>query len=393
MWEAVLNVVNFICNGLDQGYSGVAGLFLDFSKAFDIVDHDILLKKLLYYGVCGKELLLFKSYLTNRVQYVTISGEKSNSARVEHGVPQGSCLGPLLFSIYLNDLVNLNLAGRLYMFADDICLFYPYKNELVLKTAIERDVSFIFEFARINKLVLNASKTKLIRFRPNSYNVDSTFNVFVDGNIVNEVNEVKYLGVTLQSNLSWDSHICNVKSKIAPAIGILYKMKYVLDTKTKLMLYQALIQSHVNYLAIIYGYKNTNTLKTLQCMQNKALKTIYNLPLTHPTVSLYTDTCGTVLPVHALQQYQLLVCVYKTLNKIGYHMIEFSRNQTVFNTRNRHNLKVVRCRLEVTKQRIEYMGCFVYNNLPNDIKYVTCLSTFKRNLWKYLHDNLQMLLT
>lgn len=340
----------------------------------------------------GRELRMFESYLQNRKQYVEMSSAKSDILDYKCGVPQGSCLGPLLFSIYLNDLSNLNLAGRLYMFADDVCLFYPYKYDLVLKTNMERDVSLIFEFARVNKLVLNASKTKLVRFKPNSHIINDNFSILVDGNVVQETHDVKYLGITLQSNLSWDLHICEVKRKIAPAIGILYKMKNKLTTKTKLLLYNALVQSHLNYMVIIYGYKCTNVLKPLQSMQNKALKVIHSLPATYSTHSLYNDVCKPIMPIHVLYKYQVLLYIFKSLNNIGYHTINFLQNQSAFNTRNQQNLRVPRCRLETTKQRIEYKGIIEYNQLPATLKNHSRISLYKKYLKEHLFQNLETLL-
>ena len=111
----------------------------------------------MYYDIM--ELILFEYFLTNRRQFLQIGVEKSNMLDVQNGVVQGSCLGPLLFSIYLNELSNLQLTGKLYMFADDVCLFYPYKYDLILKTYMERDVALIPEYVRLHSLKLNADKT------------------------------------------------------------------------------------------------------------------------------------------------------------------------------------------------------------------------------------------
>lgn len=385
--EAVVNVVNFICMGLDCGLSGVAGLFLDFSKAFDLVDHDILLDKLSCYGVCGSELLLFKSFLSRRIQYVEVCGAKSDMTVVDCGVPQGSCLGPLLFLIYLNDLSNLKLSGRLFMYADDVSLFYPYKDERALRMTMERDASLIMEYARLNKLALNTTKTKVIRFRPHCNVAGLPFSIVVGGDTIEEVCMVRYLGLTFQSNLSWDTHISGIRKKIAPAIGILNKMKYIMDTKTKLCLYRALVQSHLDYLVSIYGYRNSTTLKTLQAMQNRAIKAVFRLPPRFPTERLYSNICKSVLPIHTLYKYKLLLYVFKVLHSLGYHTITFSQNQTAFSTRNQHDLRVVRCRLELTKQRIEFIGSFEFNQLPQNIKFENRISNFKVNLKAYLQNN------
>ncbi|XP_075158740.1 uncharacterized protein LOC142231945 [Haematobia irritans] len=293
--EAVLNVIKFICSGLDGGFNGVAGVFFDFSKAFDLVDHQLLLEKMHIYGIRGKEFLLFRSFLENRKQYVDVSKSKSFVGPVVHGVPQGSCLGPLLFSIFINDIRNLQLSGKLFMFADDICLFYPYKYDIALRANIERDSALLCEFARVNRLVLNADKTKLIRFRPNP-SVNNDFSVYIDGKSIHECISVTYLGVMLQNNLAWDCHIRSLKRKIAPAIGFLYKMKNKLNTKTKLTIFSCLIQSHLNYMVTSYAYnKNNSELRSLQSMQNKALKVVFNLPPNFSTLSLFEDMFSSVI--------------------------------------------------------------------------------------------------
>lgn len=389
--EAVINVINNICKGLDDGFSGVGGIFYDLSKAFDLVDHNIMINKLEYYGVNGRDLLLIRSYLENRKQYVEVNGEKSFIGSVEYGVPQGSVLGPLLFKIYVNDIKNLQVFGKMFMYADDISLFYPYKHETALKVHMEYDAALISEYLRLNRLKLNAEKTKILRFRPYLVH-DQVFGIWVDGKQVNESLSTKYLGVHLQSNLSWDTHIQKLKYKILSVIGLLYKFKNKFNTKTKLVIYQALIHSHLNYLPIIYGHKKTNEFKSLQRAQNRALKTVFNLPLTYSTIPLYKNIALTILPVHGLHKMQLLLYVFKSLNNIGHHTITFSRNQTAFNTRNNSNLRVARCRLETTKQRVEHIGSLEFNNLPENTKNIVRISIFKTNVKNYLFQNLEMLL-
>ncbi|XP_075163298.1 uncharacterized protein LOC142235934 [Haematobia irritans] len=150
----------------DMVISGTYPNVLKIHKAFDLVDHNILIEKLKYYGIRGSTLYLLRHYLQNRRQYVSIGDYKSEVGVVEHGVPQGSVLGPLLFRIYLNDIVNLELDGTIFLYADDICVLYGYRFEQAVKVLIERDAALISEFARVNKLYLNSGKTKVIRFQP-----------------------------------------------------------------------------------------------------------------------------------------------------------------------------------------------------------------------------------
>lgn len=389
--EAVVNVVNNICQSLDSGSSGVAGIFYDLSKAFDLVDRNILVEKLKYYGVSADAVRLLNNYLTNRKQYVAIDDSKSKIGQVEYGVPQGSVLGPLLFSVYLNDMQNIGLFGKLYMYADDICLFYPYKYEAVVKAYMEKDAALIGEFIRLNKLMLNTEKTRLLRFRPYLIN-NIHFSIFVGGREIFESDAIRYLGVYFQNNLSWNLHIQNLKSKIVCALGLIYKFKNRFDKQTKLILYQSLIHSHLNYLPMVYASRKSNELKSLQRTQNKALKAVYNLPLTFSTISLYKNITTTILPVNGLYKLQLLLYVFKSIHNIGHHTISFQRNQTRFNTRNNMNLRIARCRLESTKQRVEYMGSFEFNNLPQDIRNIERISVFKNRVKNYLLRNLETLL-
>lgn len=391
--EAILNVLKCVYKGLDDGYCGVTGVFFDFTKAFDLVDHNIMLQKLVHYGIQGHELLLFKSYFSHRKQYVEINGSKSQIGNVVCGVPQGSGLGPLLFSIYINDLNHLGFFGSLFMFADDVSLFYPYKYDEVLKTHIEKDASLLFEYARLNRLCLNPDKTKLIRFRPNSASLNNNFSVYIDGKLTMESHSIKYLGVILQSNLSWDLHIQSVKRKVAPAIGILFKLKNKLDVRTKLVIYQSLIHSHFSYMAVAYAHnKNSNSLRSLQRLQNKALKIVYNLPIRHSTVALFRDVCSDILPLAGLNQYQILIYVFKCINNIGHHKISFLQNQSNFNTRNRTNIGIPLCRLEKTKQRIDYVGAIAFNNLPANLKSVQQIGTFKSLCKEYILNDVESLL-
>lgn len=183
-----------------------------------------------------------------------------------------------------------------------------------------------------------------------------------------------------------------MKSKIVSATGLIYKFKNKFNLKTRLIIYQSLIQSHLNYLAFIYGCYKSNELKSLQRAQNKALKTVFNLPLSFSTLSLYRDVSATILPVYGLYKMQLILYVFKSINNIGHHTITFSRNQTVFNTRNAMNLRIAGCRLEKTKQRVEHMGSLEFNNLPETIRNVQRISIFKKNIKEYLLGNLEMLL-
>lgn len=392
--EALVNVVEYICGGIDDGCKGVAGLFFDFSKAFDLVQHEILVRKLRVIGFSSAAQALFKDYLHNRMQYVQVGQSKSNMLPVSHGVPQGSVLGPLLFKIYINDLENIKFYGKLILFADDICFLYKYKHEKVLKTQMEYDAAILTEYARINKLVLNCGKTKFIRFKPYHNTNDGEMIVNINGTPIPESESVKYLGIRLSRNLLWDLHIADVKAKISSAIGILYKFKNKFSTDIKMMIYQSLVHSHLTYLPIIYGCRRNNSLSSLQSAQNKALKIVYNLPMRYHSLDIYKYKATHVLPVLGLYEQQILTYMFKTIRGYGSETMLFNRNitRTGRNTRQADNIEVLRCRLELTKQRIGYAGPMEFNKLPSYLKNITIISTFKHELKHYLLQNIETLL-
>lgn len=242
-----------------------------------------------------------------------------------------------------------------------------------------------------NLYILNNDKTKIIRFRPHCSESDHPFNINIGETQIYESRSLKYLGIHLQNNLSWNFHIQDLKAKVAPAIGMLYKYKNKFDIKTKLLIYNSLVQSHLNYIPMVYAYKKSAQLRSLQRIQNKALKIVYNLPRTYSTLALYGNA-SKILPVHGLYKMQLLVYMFKSLRNLGPRAIEFHANQSVFNTRNRTNLRIKRCRLEITKQRIEHNGCSEFNHLPQDLKTISRISLFKTNLKAHLLRELRMLL-
>ncbi|XP_075157992.1 phospholipid-transporting ATPase IF-like [Haematobia irritans] len=391
---ALINVINDICNGLDKGYSGVAAVFFDLSKAFDLVDHRILLSKLRFYGIQTPTIKLLESYLCNRKQCVNIGQSNSNFKQIVCGVPQGSVLGPLLFKIYINDLQNLDLKGKIYMYADDICILYYYKHPSVLKTEIEYDASLICEFIRLNKLTLNAAKTQFIRFRPHALKKDEDMFIYVDGNPIFEQKIVKYLGACLQYNLNWDTHIEKLKEKVCRATGVLRKFKHKLSADTKLRLYQALIHSHFLYAPTIYGHKKSNALKSLQSAQNKALKIVFNLPNDFSTLNIFKNYATNILPIKGIYQNHILIYMFKAVTNNGFSLVQFkrNRNQHNINTRQEDNLISVRCRTELTKQRIEYAGPQEYNALPQTLKIIARISVFKSSLKKYILGKIETLI-
>ena len=189
----------------------VIGVFLDFSKAFDTVDHSILLCKLEHYGIRGIAHSWFESYLYNRKQFVTYNNVPSSMKAIKCGVPQGSILGPLLFLVYINDLVSICKHTAPFLFADDTNLFKNGNNLDVMVDSLNTELNEISIWLKVNKLSLNIKKTHYMVFTTKRKGVDS-LNVTIDGHIIDKVIHTKFLGVSIDEKLNWKkTHIVYIK--------------------------------------------------------------------------------------------------------------------------------------------------------------------------------------
>jgi hypothetical protein len=226
------------------------GLFIDLSKAFNTMSHHILLSKMYKLGIRGIANDWFRSYLSERQQYVQIGKEKSIVRSIKCGVPQGSILGPILFIIYINDLhtaTNLNVLT----FADDTTIYSSGNNANDLITHVNTEFHKIFEWCCANKLSLNIAKTHYSIFSPTNISVNNTISLndmhIRRINNSSETKAVKFLGVLIDENLTWKPHINYIKSKISRAIFAINKVKNILPRSALKSLYYSMVHCHLMY--------------------------------------------------------------------------------------------------------------------------------------------------
>ena len=251
------------------------GVFCDLSKAFDTLDHEILLSKLDHYGIRGCWLSWFRSYLSNREQFVDMNGVRSEMKKITVGVPQGSILGPLLFLIYINDLPSALTKMIAIMFADDTNLVIRGKDLKELSKILNSELSSLSDYFCANKLKLNAGKTKLVCFRKKGSNFEpSDLSVTIDNQTLELGKNATFLGLTLDEHLTWEDHSIAVANKMARNNGILNRVKKFLPSSSLQTIYHSLIATHYQYGLEVWGGSKSKGMKRITGIQKKSVRVI-----------------------------------------------------------------------------------------------------------------------
>ena len=267
---ALLETTNNWSINIDNGLlNGV--LFIDLKKAFDTIDHEIILRKLANYGVDRSALRFFASYLCNRSQKCSVNGALSSASKLTYGVPQGSILGPLLFLIYINDLPNCLDISCAKMFADDTNITVPGCTFAELEQATNSELNNLYNWLKANKLSLNIAKTELMVISTRQKFLAencSEINIQLDGHPISRVEHTKSLGLNIDDRLSWSNHIKDLCKKISSAIGALRRIRPLISQSTEVQIYNALIQPHFDYCAPVWDGLSSYLCEKLQKLQN-----------------------------------------------------------------------------------------------------------------------------
>ena len=206
--HSLVEITEVIKESIDNGRYG-CGIFIDLKKAFDTVNHRILLSKLEHYGIRGALLKWFESYLTNRTQYVFLNGVSSDTMPMSCGVPQGSVLGPLLFLLYINDLPNISDKLKFFLFADDTNIYYESDNLKSLEKIVNQELKSLSLWLNVNRLALNVSKTNFVIFRSSQKTMNHNVTLILNRKAIEQKDHVKYLGVLVDEHLTWKHQINN----------------------------------------------------------------------------------------------------------------------------------------------------------------------------------------
>ena len=313
---ALLEAMNeWLWNIDDSLLNGV--IFLDLKKAFDTMDHAILLGKLKLCGVSSQSLNWFQSYLSDRKQQTFIDGVQSDFCNITCGIPQGSILGPLLFTIYINDLPSCNLFSKPRMYADDTTLTTSAEDPCVLEHKMNYDMNLIQSWLSANILTLNVKKTKymLIGSQFKLSQINSDFTVKVNNTPLERVIKHKSLGVQIDESLNWRPHIHTISKKISAGIAILRRVSHFIPFDTRVNMYNALVMPYFNYCGAVWGNINKGLADKLQKLQNRAAR-ILTFSNYDVRSSVLLDELGWERLEYARLK-QLAVTMYKIHNNLS----------------------------------------------------------------------------
>ena len=373
----------------------VIGIFMDLSKAFDTLDHDILLRKLQVYGIRGTTLAWFTNYLSGRQQYVAFNGVSSNLLAIKCGVPQGSILGPLLFLLYINDIINTTSLVSFILFADDTNIVYCHDELDTLVHTLNHELPKVSTWFKSNKLSLNIEKTNFIYFRhTKTHAIQFPYNILIDNVPLVRKQCSKFLGVFIDENLNWNEHIRHMSTCISRNIGILYKTRNYLPKKALFLLYNSLILPYINYCNLVWATSAKTKINSIHLLQKKAIRICTGAQYLAHTNSLFSNL--KTLKVFDINSLQSLIFMYKYKNKLlppSFHDF-FTLNSAIhsYPTRNSPNYHLVNPRLLIAHKSIRHHGPDLWNALPDSIKSCTNLFAFKaqmkkRLLSKYVDSN------
>lgn len=376
--SAILNFINRLYDNLDINNKCI-GLFMDLSKAFDLVDHKLLIEKLNKYGIRGKVNDWISSYLSNRKQVVDINNMRSSEMDINIGVPQGSILGPLLFLIFVNDLPNLDPENNIVMFADDNTYLCSDKSKLEVLDKLQDMVTRFIKWFHSNRLHLNVTKTVFINFTPRKSSIYESFLIKADHTSLSQVPSTKFLGLHIDNDLSWKSHVDYLSSKLSSLCFALYRLREVTQRSICLTFYHSNLLSRLRYGIIFWGISPHAS--RLFKLQKRAVRNIVGATRIQSCKPIFKKL--NLLPLPCIYIYEVLVYVKNNLT-------EFTSNNDLHShdTRNKMNLVIPDHTLSLYEKGPQFVGIKCFNKLPDDLKSINNIRAFKKNLFVYLRDNM-----
>ena len=372
--HAIAQVTDFINKKMDAHLATIA-LFIDFKKAFDCVQHPVLIRKLKDLGFSDTIITWVTSYLSHRKQRVYANGTYSEYLDITQGVPQGSVLGPLFYIVYANDLVNIVKHCKLAMYADDTVLYISRKNFDVSVKNLQEDINSIALWCQTNGITANTDKTKVMVFGSKCTLVKlPNFEVKFGDAPLQAVSSYKYLGLTLGSQLNYNLHVSKIIGSVTGKLKQFQRMRSFLNNKAALMVYKGMILPILEYGDVFLHAASVENRKKMQTLQNKGLRCALNRGIDTGTVELHKE--ANLLKLHYRREQHILNYIFDNAQvesnlKVKSGLTVQTRSSTKL------LLKVKRPSTEKFKRSLAYVGPSKWNALPERFHRAHSKATYK----------------
>ena len=379
--HALLNLLKNWQKTLDK--SGVIGtVLMDLSKAYDCLPHDLLIAKLVAYGFEDSATFLISDYLSKRYQRVKIGSIFSSYLEIFRGVPQGSILGPILFNIFINDLIFFIQETEVCNFADDTTIYSCSLNYKEAAHKLSNDTHIVLNWFKVNSMVANPGKFQIMFLGSKIDNSKITF--AIENKQIKCKREVKLLGITIDEKLTFTKHIANICSLANNRLRALTRIRRYLSKEQTKYLSEAYIISAFKYCPLIWMFCNKTSNNQINKIHKRTLRLVYEMQDANFEDLLLKDNSWNV---HESNIHTLLIEIYKSINNLSPPIMKdfFDLKNTRYDLRSKQLLKLPETSTSrYGTQALCFKGSLIWNKVPNKIKGIDNTEDFKKHIkgWK-----------